>query len=103
MLAQVQTNTPMRFNKPFVLVTRIGENNTNDSYNNPHQRYYEHSNMSDAFKHAASMRGEEKAVSILRILSPSHIDQNEWGTATDYFNDFPQALDEYKRGIRVDM
>jgi hypothetical protein len=103
MLAQVQTDAPMHFNKPYILVTRVGENNTNDTYHNPRQRYYEHDSMSALFKHAARIGSNEKPVSALRVLSPDHIDQNEWNTATDYFHNFPVALDEYKRGIRVEM
>jgi hypothetical protein len=93
MLAQVQTNAPMHFNKPFVLVTRVGENSTNDTYHNPRQRYYEHDSMSALFKHAARMSNNEKAVSALRISDDK----------IEYFHDFLTALDEYKRGIRVDM
>jgi hypothetical protein len=49
--------------------------------------------MSALFKHAASMTNNETAVSALRISDDK----------IEYFNDFLTALDEYRRGIRVDM
>ena len=103
MLAQVQTNEQLHFNKPFILVTSVGNNEGNDTYRNSHQKYYEHDSMAQLFKHAARINGETP-VSALRVTS----EVNEGGefaapTRADYFHNFTAALDEYRRGIRVDM
>ena len=106
MFAQVQTNEQLHFNKPFILVTRVGNNEGNDTYRNPTQRYYEFDDMYGLYKYAARMSGEQKAVSVLRIMfdHSDEVDYNEYGTERiDYFHNFPADLDEYKRGIRVDM
>lgn len=107
-LAQVATAQPLHFNKPFILVTRVGNNETNNEYYNPHQRYYEHDSINELFKHAAKFAGDEKAISCLKIVQDieagvlKDFSVNEYGTVTThYFHDFTAALDEYKRGIRV--
>lgn len=100
-LAQVQTNEPLHFNKPFILVTRVGINDTNDAYHNPHQRYYEHDSMHALFKHAAKMSSDEKPISALRILMGGMYTDQFDCVRTDYFHDFTSALEEYKRGVRV--
>ncbi len=98
-LAQVQTNEQLHFNKPFILVTRVGNNDTNNAYHNPHQHYYEHDSMNQLFKHAARMGNDEKPISALRILDvPYNVDGNESGPRADYFHNFTTALDEYKDG-----
>ena len=102
----------MHFNKPFILVTRVGNNNTNDTYRNPRQLYYEFDDMSDLFHYAAArISGNETPVSALRITvgqldtDTSYDDSKVYRMPThgEYFHNFPVALDEYKRGIRVDM
>lgn len=118
-LAQIQTNAQLHFTKPFILVTRVGENSTNDAYHNPHQKYYEFDTMKSLFFFAKNgfVSKEEKPVSALRVridnevLIDGSVDmqgrQPSSGryrkTVADYFHNFTAALDEYKRGIRVDM
>ena len=113
MLAQVQTSAPMYFNKPFILVTRVGENTTNDTYHNPHQRYYEFDTMKELFYFASRsnhLLKDETPVSALRTVNysmlhliPTDKDDYTCPTKAEYFHNFTTALDEYKRGIRVDM
>lgn len=111
MLAQVQTKEPLHFTKPFVLVTRVGNNDTNDAYYNPYQKYYEFDDMKMVFHYAHTcMKYNEKPVTALRItnfsmdhLIPKDKDDYTCPTKADYFHNFTAALDEYKRGIRVDM
>lgn len=84
------------FSKPFILVTRIEENNTNDSYLNPTQCYYEFDTMDVLFKYASRyLKHDEKALTALRI----HTNDNGEDTSS-YFVDFPTALNEYKIGVR---
>lgn len=105
-------NTPLHFTKPFILVTRIGENNTNDSYLNPMQRYYEFDTMEVLFKYASRyLKHDEKALTAIRITNQDHITDEiviadsagEYrydGPRSEYFYDFPTALNEYKTGLR---
>jgi hypothetical protein len=104
----------LHFTKPSILVTRVGENNGNDSYHNPHQRYYQYDSMRLLFKAAAQFAGNETPVSALRVhdndlnmreILDVAIDKfKDYRPRTaDYFHNFTAALDEYKRGIRVDM
>lgn len=108
--AQVQTNAPLHFNKPFVLVTRMGENDTNNAYHNPRQHYYEFDNMKMVFHYAKTcMKHGEVPVSALRIIISRQPAMSEDGVVyhtsphSEYFHNFTAALDEYKRGIRVEM
>ena len=101
--AQVQTNEPLHFNKPFILVTRIGNNEGNDTYHNPTQRYYEFDSMITLFKAASRFSRDEQPISALQVAGDG-IEYDQFGTPiTHYFHNFTAALDEYKRGIRVEM
>lgn len=87
----------LHFTKPFILVTRIGENNTNDSYLNPTQHYYEFDTMNVLFKYASRcMKHDEKALTALRLYWYNP-DKHPY---SEYFHDFPTALHEYKTGVR---
>lgn len=114
MMSQVQTDAPLHFNKPFILVTRIGNNEGNDKYHNPYQRYYEFDAMNELFKCASQFgtinHRDEKPISALRIITGPPIaygnhneEFNRIPSKADYFNDFPTALDEYRKGIRRDV
>lgn len=98
-----------QFTKPFILVTRVGENETGHSYYNPHQRYYEYDTMKALFESARQFPrdAKEKPISALRIL-PSRDTvfggpdgSHQAPACADYFHDFTTALEEYCTGIRV--
>lgn len=101
--------TQLQFTKPFILVTRIGSNDTNNQYHNPRQRYYEFDNMRVLFYRASKMNGDETPVSALRILVEAETlaDIDNSGVMcrqprrADYFHNFTKALEEYKQGVRV--
>lgn len=102
----------MQFTKPFILVTRIGDNYTNNPYHNPLQRYYEYDNMRQLFYRASKISGGETPVAALRITNYTTLSNKErdaYGNVyeyqspsrADYFHNFTKALEEYKQGIRV--
>lgn len=98
-------NTQLHFNKPFILVTRLGENDTNNPYHNPRQRYYEFDDMNTLFKYASRyMAHDEKPLSALRVSCQNLGDilrlANGEMKASEYFHDFPTALQEYRDGVR---
>lgn len=111
MLAQVQTDAPLHFTKPFILVTRVGDNVTNNPYHNPYQKYYACDTMKQLFESCNYLGRDETPVSALRITRfsgefvYSDVDNTPYHerSRADYFHNFTAALDEYKRGIRVDM
>lgn len=91
----------LKFEKPYILVTRIGENLTNDTYHNPVQKYYQFEHMNILFKYASRyMMKEEMPVSALRIIDAFDTEKEVVVQRSEYFHDFPTALQEYRDGTR---
>lgn len=106
-ITELPDRNKLYFTKPYILVTRIGENDTNNPYLNPVQKYYEFDSMSVLYKYASRyMKKDETPLTALRVsLLAGYNDDDDDDDppyhVSEYFHDFPTALQEYKDGIRV--